>query len=139
MVGGCGSDIGPPLVGMPLNPGNIGKGCSLIPGLSPNIVPGPSSFIGDNCLLTGKLINSHYNFFLIAVIRFLNDVTRSLHFKRPRHTDVPTPRAALLVVVVQFSSVGPSTPRCCSNSGLGCTQAYTLQTCLSAPSCLYCL
>lgn len=52
LAGGCGSGIGPPLFvggipGIPLNPGSIGKGGSLIPGLSPNMFPGPSSFIGD--------------------------------------------------------------------------------------------
>ena len=54
LAGGCGSGIGPPFVGgipgIPLNPGSMGKGCSLIPGLSPNIVPGPSSFIGDGLI-----------------------------------------------------------------------------------------
>jgi len=94
LAGGCGSGIGPPLFvggipGIPLNPGSIGKGGSLIPGLSPNMFPGPSSFIGDR-----QAIYSHYNFVFIFAIKFLDVVTRSLHLKRPRHTDVPTPRAA---------------------------------------------
>jgi len=57
LVGGCGSGSGPPLLvggspGKPLNPGNIGKWGSLSPGLSPSIVPGPSSFIGDRLLFS---------------------------------------------------------------------------------------
>ena len=66
--GGCGSDIGPPLVGgnpgIPLNPGNI-PGFS--PGFNPNIVPGPSSFIGDR---------PRYQFTLQLFSHFCDQISR---------------------------------------------------------------
>ena len=79
MVGGCGRGNDPPLVGvggmpgMPLKPGSKGKG-SLSPGLSPSIVPAPSSFIGaDNRRCFTLQIRFHF------AIKYLQTVTRPLH------------------------------------------------------------